>query len=129
TLVVDVPKTEDEIDGRITVTGGTVINPKTEPYVVGDRLTFRYRVTNITDAVTTVVPSGNLRDLDPAVDSRNCRWRNLPGNDAYNCNFAYHVVTQEDLDHGSFTPVTTWTSTSGEDVTVVEHEGPAVQLP
>ncbi|GGK67818.1 sialidase family protein [Ornithinimicrobium pekingense] len=129
TLVVVVPKTEDEVDGRISVTGGTVINPKTEPYAVGDRLTFHYRVTNLTDAVTTVVPSGNLRDLDPAVDSRNCRWRNLPGNDAYNCNFAYHVVTQEDLDSGSFTPVTTWTSTSGDDVTVVEHEGPAVELP
>lgn len=26
-------------------------------------------------------------------------------------------------------PTTTWTSTSGDDVTVVEHEGPTVDLP
>lgn len=129
TLTVDVPKTEDEIDGRISVTGGTLTNPKSTPYAVGDRLQFRYRVTNLSDAVTTVVPSGNLRDLDPAVDTRNCRWRNLPANDAYNCTSPYHVVTQEDLDAGSFTPVTTWTSTSGDDVTVVEHEGEMVTLP
>lgn len=129
TLVVVVPKTDDEVDGRISVTGGTLVNPKDGDYVVGDRLTFTYRITNLSDATTTVVPSGNLRDLDPAVDTRNCRWQNLPGNDAYNCSFPYHVVTQEDLDRGYFVPVTTWTSTSGDDVTVVEHEGPPVELP
>lgn len=129
TLTINVPKTEDEIDGRISVTGGTLTNPKSTPYAVGDRLQFRYRVTNLSDAVTTVVPSGNLRDLDPAVDTRNCRWRNLPANDAYNCTSPYHVVTQEDLDAGSFTPVTTWTSTSAEDITVVEHDGETVSLP
>lgn len=128
TVTVVVPKRADELDGRISVTGGTLTNPKATPYAVGDRLQFTYRVTNLTGAVTTVVPSGNLRDLDPAVDARNCRWRNLPGFDAYNCGFPYHVVTQADLDRGTFTPVTTWTSTSGEDVTVVEHTGPTVQL-
>lgn len=128
TLVVVVPKTAEEVDGRISVTGGTLNNPK-EGYAVGDRLVFTYRITNLTDAATTVVPIGNLRDLDPAVDTRNCRWRHLPGNDAYNCAFPYHVVTQDDLDRGSFTPVTTWTSTSGEDVTVVEHVGQTVELP
>lgn len=129
TLVVDVPKTPEEVDGRISVTGGTIVNPKDGAYVVGDRISFHYRVTNLSDAVTTVVPTGNLEDLDPVRDARNCRWRNLPGNDGYNCDFAYHEVTQEDLDHGSFTPMTTWTSTSGEDVTVVEVNGPAVELP
>lgn len=129
TLTVVVPKTPDEKDGRIRVTGGTLSNPQDGDYVVGDRLQFSYRITNLTGATTTVVPTGNLRDLDPAVDARNCRWRNLPGGGAYNCNFPYHIVTQEDLDRGSFTPKTVWTSTSGEDVTVVEHEGPAVPLP
>ncbi|MFX0539283.1 exo-alpha-sialidase [Ornithinimicrobium sp. Y1847] len=128
-LVVVVPRTEDEVDGRISVTGGTLVNPKDGDYVVGDRLTFTYRITNLSDATTSVVPSGNLRDLDPAVDARNCRWLNLPGNDAYNCHFPYHVVTQDDLDRGYFVPLTTWTSTSGEDVTVVEHEGQRVELP
>ncbi|KGN30877.1 hypothetical protein N802_05635 [Knoellia sinensis KCTC 19936] len=128
TITVRVPKTPEEVDGRISVTGGTLTNPKTTPYAVGDRLQFTFRVRNLTDAVTTVVPTGNLRDFDPNVDARNCRWRNLPGNDAYNCGSGYHLVTQADLDRGSFTPVTTWTSTSGEDVTVVEHRGQEVTL-
>ncbi|TRW43346.1 exo-alpha-sialidase [Georgenia yuyongxinii] len=128
TVAVTVPKIAGEADGRISVTGGTLTSPKADGYQVGDRLSFTYRVTNLTSATTTVVATGNLRDLDPAVDSRNCRWRNLPGNDAYNCTSPYHVLTQEDLDTGHFTPVTTWTSTSGSDVTVVEHTGPRVEL-
>nr|WP_279303165.1 NEW3 domain-containing protein [Nocardioides currus] len=128
TVTVVVPKTADEVDGRISVTGGTLTNAHPAPYALGDRLQFSYRVTNLTDAVTTVVATGNLRDLDPAVDARNCRWRNLPGAGAYSCTSAYHLVTQADLDRGSFTPLTTWTSTSGDDVTTVEHAGPAVSL-
>lgn len=128
TVTVVVPKRADEVDGRISVTGGTLTNPKDTPYVLGDRLVFSYRVTNLTDATTTVAPTGNLRDLDPAVDSRSCRYRNLGAFGAYDCAFPYHVVTQEDLDRGSFAPVTTWTSTSGEDVTAVEHTGQAVDL-
>lgn len=128
TVTVVVPKRPEEVDGRIIVTGGTLTNPTSAAYAVGDRLQFSYRVTNLSDAVTTVVPVGNLRDLDPAVDARNCRWRNLPGLDAYNCTSPYHLVTQADLDRGSFTPVTAWTSTSGEDVTTVEHTGPTVAL-
>ena len=127
-VTVVVPKRPEELDGRISVTGGTLTNPKATPYVVGDRLVFSYRVTNLTGAVTTVVPTGNLRDLDPAVDSRNCRWRNLGAFGAYTCAFPYHVVTQADLDRGSFTPETTWTSTSGEDVTTVRVDGPTVSL-
>ncbi|WP_162320853.1 exo-alpha-sialidase [Nesterenkonia haasae] len=129
TLVVDVPRTEYEVDGMITVTGGTLVDPQDEPYEVGDRLTFTYDIVNVSDATTTVTPSGNLRDLDPDVDSRNCRWRNLPGGGNYTCDFPYHTVTQEDLDRGKFVPTTTWTSTSGDEVTEVEHEGPAVELP
>ena len=86
-------------------------------------------MTNLSDATTTVVPTGNLRNLDPADYAQNCRYRSLPGSASYTCTFAHHVVTQEDLDRGSFTPLTTWTSTSGEDVTVVEVNGPAVELP
>ena len=129
TFVVDVPRTTEEVDGLIDVTGGTLVNPQDEPYEVGDRLTFTYDVTNLSDATTTVVPSGNLRDLDPAVDTRNCRWQNLAPGASYTCGFAYHEVTQDDLDWGAFVPLTTWTSTSGDEVTEVEHEGPAVELP
>nr|WP_281285071.1 NEW3 domain-containing protein [Nocardioides albertanoniae] len=128
TVTVVVPKLPDEVDGRIDVTDATHTNPKTTPYAAGDRLSFSYRVTNLSGAVTTVAPSGNLRDLDPSVDSRNCRWRDLAASGTYECTSAYHVVTQDDLDRGSFTPVTTWTSTSGDDVTTVERTGPAVDL-
>jgi sialidase-1 len=128
TVTVEVARLPHEVDGAITVTGGTLTNPQSEGYQVGDVLRFTYRVTNVSPAVTTVVPSGNLRDLDPAVDTRNCRWRNLPAYDAYNCGLPYHVITQEDLDRGWFEPVTTWVSTSGASVSTVEHTGTRVQL-
>lgn len=126
-LKVLAQKPESERAGRISVTGSHT-NPKSPPYKVGDVLQFDYRVTNMTDAVTTVAPTGNLAGLDPANASRNCRWINLPGKDAYTCSSSSHTVTQADLDAGSFTPSTTWVSTSGEDVTTVKLDGPQVPL-
>lgn len=127
-VTVTVPKAPDETDGRIAVSGGTLTNPKLGSYQIGDVLRFSYRVTNLSGAVTTVGPSGNLRDLDPAVGSRNCRWRNLPAHDAYTCSSPYHVVTEADLTAGHFTPLTTWISTSGSDVTTVDHVGQRIEL-
>ncbi|MEL4506122.1 exo-alpha-sialidase [Luteococcus sp. H138] len=127
TIVVNVPRLPSEIPGRIEVTGSTVANPQAS-YRVGDRLSFSYTVKNVSDATTTVSPTGNLRGLDPAVDAKNCRWRGLAAGAQYTCSSAYHVVTQEDLDRGSFTPITTWTSVSGGDTTVVEHRAQAVPL-
>ncbi|MFD4263692.1 hypothetical protein ACFWR9_40350 [Streptomyces sp. NPDC058534] len=78
TLTVEVPKTEAELTpGRILVTGGTLTNPQADGYQVGDKPAFTYTVTNLSDATTTVVPSGNLEDFDPTTDSRNCRYRGL----------------------------------------------------
>ncbi|XKK60652.1 exo-alpha-sialidase [Streptomyces sp. ARC32] len=129
TFPVEVPKTEAELTpGRVTVIGGALTNAQTDGYQVGDKLSFTYTVTNISDATTTVVPSGNLRDFDPQTDSRNCRWRNLAANASYTCDLPYHVVTQDDLTAGHFTPRSTWTSTSGATVTVVEHTGEPVDL-
>ena len=128
-LVVDVPRTEDEVDGLISVEGGTLVDQQDEPYEVGDRLTFSYDITNLSDATTTVTPQGNLRNLDPAEDAQSCRWRNLPGGGSYTCDFPYHEVTQDDLDRGHFVPTTTWTSVSGDQTTEVEHVGPNVELP
>ncbi|MGW3509123.1 hypothetical protein [Streptomyces sp. NPDC000994] len=110
------------------MTGGTLTNPRNDGYQAGDRLVFTYTVTNLSDAATTVVPSGNLKDLDPAADSRNCRWRGLAAHASYTCAFPYHVVSQEDLDAGHFTPVTEWTSTSDDTVIVVRHTGERVEL-
>ncbi|MFD4422682.1 exo-alpha-sialidase [Agromyces sp. NPDC058484] len=112
--------------GAIEVTGGTVTNPKTGAYVVGDVINYTYRVANLSSAITTVSPTGNVERFDPAGGSPNCRYRNLPANGSYTCTSAQHTVTQADLDAGSFTPVTTWTSTSGTNVTTVEHSGQTV---
>ncbi|MFI9604636.1 exo-alpha-sialidase [Streptomyces sp. NPDC052043] len=128
-FTVEVPKTaEESTPGRIQVTGGTLTTPRNDGYRPGDTLVFTYTVTNLSDATTTVVPSGNLSDLDPATDVRNCRWRDLGAHASYTCAFPYHVVSQEDLDAGHFTPVTEWTSTSGGTVTVVGHTGERVAL-
>ncbi|MFF4762050.1 hypothetical protein [Streptomyces sp. NPDC001292] len=58
------------------------------------------------------------------------RWRGLGAHASYTCSFPYRVVYQEDLDAGHFTPVTEWTSTSDDTVTVtvVRHTGRRVEL-
>lgn len=127
-VTITVPSTTDDLPGRFYLTGGTLTNPQADGYQVGDVLRFSYTVTNLSDAVTTVVPTGNLRNLDPAVDSVNCRFRNLAAHGSYTCTFANHVVTADDVAAGHFTPVTTWTSTSGSAVTVVEDIGQRVEL-
>lgn len=113
--------------GTIEVTGGT-LNDTEREYAVGDTLGFTYRVQNLSTSTTTVVPTGNLDRLDPADGAPNCRWRGLEGDADYTCTTASHTVTEEDVTAGGFTPVTTWTSTSGDSETVVEHEGPRVDL-
>ncbi|MCA5892209.1 glycoside hydrolase [Isoptericola sp. NEAU-Y5] len=114
--------------GTLQVGDATLTAPQ-EAYAVGDVLRFSFAVRNLSDATTTVVPTGNLANLDPATSARNCRWRNLPAGGTYTCTFAHHVVTAADLAAGSFTPTTTWTSTSGDRVTTLERSGPAVALP
>jgi len=112
--------------GNILVSGAHT-NPQ-DTYAVGDVLEFAYTVNNISTSATRVVPTGNLVNLDPAQYSRNCRYLSLAALASYTCTFAHHVVTQADLDRGSFTPDTTWTSTSGTTETVVELDGPTVEL-
>lgn len=129
TLVVTVPKRPDELASAFTVEGPTLLDPKTS-YAVGDKLTFSFHVTSTAPEGTTatITPTGNLRNLDPAVDQRNCRWRGLQAGKDYTCSFPYHVITAEDMAAGSFTPEATWTSTSGEDVTTITTRGVPVKL-
>ncbi|WP_298040394.1 sialidase family protein [uncultured Microbacterium sp.] len=98
------------------------------PYAVGDVLRFSFTVRNLSTATTAVVPTGDLAGFDPANAAQNCRYRSLPGEQSYTCTSASHVVTQADLDAGSYTPSTTWTSTSGSSVTRIDLDAPAVQL-
>ena len=113
--------------GTLQVGDATLTRPQ-DGYAVGDVLSFSFAVRNLSDATTTVVPTGNLAHLDPATSARNCRWTNLAPGATYTCRHAQHVVTADDLAAGSFTPVTTWTSTSGGHVTTLERSGPAVAL-
>ncbi|MFV2143956.1 hypothetical protein [Isoptericola sp. G70] len=117
--------TPDAEPGAIEVTGGSLIDPQ-ETYAVGDTLRYTYTVRNLSAATTTVVPTGNLDHLDPAEAAQNCRYRGLGGDAGYTCTFARHTVTAQDVAAGGFTPTTTWTSTSSDHVTVVEHEGERV---
>ena len=76
---------------------------------VGDVLTFRIRISNPNDQVATVFPkASNLVGaayLDDGLES--CRWINMPAKDAYNCDSAFHVVNEDDLKRGTFTPTIT----------------------
>ncbi|MFE7504693.1 exo-alpha-sialidase [Promicromonospora sp. NPDC057488] len=112
--------------GTIEVVGGVLTNPKPAGYAVGDVLRFSYTVHNRSGAATTVVPTGNLDSLNPSQSAQNCRYLNLPAQRSYTCAFASHTVTAADVAARSFTPSTTWTSSSGGTSTVVDRVGPAV---
>lgn len=126
-FTVNVNRRPGEVDGSIEVSGGTLTNPQPGGYRVGDVLRFSYTVTNVSPAVTTVVPDGNLENLAPSY-AQNCRWRNLSAWASYTCAFPFHRLTEQDFAAGHFTPTTRWTSTSGSVVSVVEHVGERVNL-
>jgi len=114
--------------GAFVVTGGTITDPQTDGYQVGDVVHYTYTVRNLSTAVTTVSPTGNLERFDPASGAPNCRYRNLAAGAQYTCTSAQHTLTPADVAAGSFTPLTTWTSTSGTQVTTVEHVGESINL-
>ena len=112
--------------GSITVGGGQVTNPQSDGYQVGDVLQYSYTVTNLSAAVTTVSPTGNLEQFDPAQGAPNCRYTNLAARGSYTCTSARHTLTSADITAGFFAPTTTWTSTSGQQVSTVKHTGQSV---
>ncbi|GAB3535698.1 hypothetical protein GCM10027403_13980 [Arthrobacter tecti] len=88
----------------------------TNPYAVGDRVAYNFRVTSTATVTTSAVPTAGNFDigfLPPTAP--NCRFRVLPAGDAYNCTTAKHTVTQEDVDRGYFVPTATFESTSTTD--------------
>lgn len=121
-----IPGERDEVE----VTGGALTSePPGGEWGVGDELGFTYRVENLSSNTVTVVPSGNLRNLDPADGAPNCRWLNLPGNDGYNCASANHIVTEADIERGHFTPETLWEIQGSDGTYTIEHTGQRVELP
>ena len=128
-VIVTVDTDEDAV---ITVVPRHV-NPADE-YVRGDVVRFDYEVMNLSDQTVAVVPEGDLEEFDPRTSSSpNCRFGTLGAGQAYTCGTAYHVLTQADLDAGSFTPETTWRvhagSPDGELLDTLERNAPTVDLP
>ena len=88
-------------DGRMDITITQSGAPQDGIYAVGDVMTFDISVTsNLSDAAAFRVRSTNLGGGVSA-----CRWTNFPAGQTRECNGqATHVVTQEDLASGGFTP-------------------------
>ncbi|WP_394216784.1 exo-alpha-sialidase [Brachybacterium vulturis] len=97
-----------------------------DPYAEGDQVPYRFRVQSTANVAQTVTPvAGNFSPLLPPAGG-NCRWRNLPAGDAYNCTTPRHTVTAEEAADGFFVPDTTWELTgeqlAAETVDVVGDE-------
>ncbi|WP_226924845.1 discoidin domain-containing protein, partial [Georgenia satyanarayanai] len=125
--------TVDAAEGEVITVVPSVTNASgSGEYLPGERLSFSYRVTNITDEVVSVVPrSSNLAGFNPP-EAPNCRFQNLQPGASYTCTTAYRVLTPEDLDAGSFTPQTTWTahrgSYAGPEIGTIERTAPEVPV-
>lgn len=105
----DMPRVEQSAPNSTTLKAPKVVLTRTDRIAapkVGDRLTFDLRVTNENDVTATVFPRlSNMSEAAFEDDSlQSCRWINMPGNDAYSCTTAYHIVTEEDFKQKSFTP-------------------------
>src|SRR5690606_8918238 len=62
----------------------------------------------------------------------NCRWQNLQPGASYTCASGFRVLTEGDLEAGSFTPETTWTvlrgNYSGPEIGAIERNAPTVPV-
>lgn len=104
----------------------------TNPYRVGETITYTFTVDNISGETVSVVPTaGNFDTGFLPVTAPNCRYRALPADASYTCTTASHTITQADLDAGSFTPQMTFAVTSAADATrttSVTHTGEPIRL-
>ncbi|MFE4466022.1 exo-alpha-sialidase [Oerskovia sp. NPDC056781] len=104
--------------GYVTVTGGpagpvtslavfgkytTDRDVAAQPYVVGERVPYSFRVYNTGTTAYRSTATGNLTNLSPG-----CNWSSLPAGGTYLCGLAYRVVTAGDLADGFFVPETRW---------------------
>ncbi|GAA3208851.1 exo-alpha-sialidase [Oerskovia jenensis] len=104
--------------GYVTVTGGpagpvtslavfgkytTDRDVAAQPYAVGERVPYSFRVYNTGTTAYRSTATGNLTNLSPG-----CNWSSLPAGGTYLCALAYRVVTAGDLADGFFVPETRW---------------------
>lgn len=74
----------------------------TNPYKVGEQLSFQVRVVSTAGVNTLVTPAANT--FTTGFSPTACRWRDLPAYDSYNCNTPRRTLTQADIDRGWYTP-------------------------
>lgn len=104
--------------GYVTVTGGpagpvtslavfgkytTDRDVAAQPYTLGERVPYSFRVYNTGTTAYRSTATGNLTNLSPG-----CNWSSLPAGGTYLCALAYRVVTAGDLADGFFVPETRW---------------------
>lgn len=91
---------------------------------VGDRLTFRLTYTNSSRANVTAFPrSSNLSDMYVKGEEKSCRWANLKPKQEAHCDFGYHVITEKDMQAGTFTPEVVLEATKERAGTTVLNKG------
>lgn len=112
----------------------TVLGPardvENNPYQQGEQIGFNFYVKSTSSLAQTVTPtSGNLRPFLPEHGRGNCRWRDLPASQQYNCNTPKYTLTSQDLTRGYIAPDTVWTVTAADfEPLTVEVKGPEVSL-
>ncbi|QDW63780.1 exo-alpha-sialidase [Oerskovia sp. KBS0722] len=123
--------------GYVTVTGGpagpvtslavfgkytTDRDVAAQPYAVGERVPYSFRVYNTGTTAYRSTATGNLTNLSPG-----CNWSSLPAGGTYLCALAYRVVTAGDLADGFFVPETRW-SMNADQASSVALTGSPVDL-
>ncbi|MFC9932713.1 exo-alpha-sialidase [Glutamicibacter sp. NPDC127525] len=99
-----------------------------DPYAVGEKVPYSFRVSNIGNINQWVVPAeGNFspfaaKPVGESSPAGNCRYSNLGADKSYTCATPRHEVTDQEIADGYFVPQTRWTSGRiGEYTSVVDE--------
>src|SRR5699024_3740124 len=103
-----------------------------ESAVRGTQVEYDYTVTNVSDRALSVVPASDDLEAFTRPGPDNCGWQSLQPGESYTCTTAHHVLTEDDLAAGTFTPRTAWEiragDYAGETLGTLTREGPTAQL-
>lgn len=96
---------------------------------VGDRMTFTITYTNNTDNPITAFPKDSNLEGMLTNSSPNCRWSGLPARTTKQCTSAFHIVTAEDVEAGTFVPASEWKATKDRNGNIVLQDGIRADAP
>ena len=87
-------------------------NLDTNPYAVGEVVTYSYSMTNTNSVEISESPiSGNWDANFLPPTANNCRFRSLAPGQTFTCPWAKRTLTQDDINMGYFLPTAKWTVT------------------